>query len=501
MASTSSPPRALHGSQQPRVLHRPKYATEQHAVEAIELARSVGLFLDPWQELSVRVTLAERDDGLYAASEVGQLVARQNGKGGWLEAVVLDGLFLVQDPLTLWTAHQFKTSGEAFLRIRDWIDGSDELRRRVKRINASHGEEGIELLPQYGGARLRFVARSKSSGRGFSPQRVIWDEAQELSRMAIRAMFFAMRAQRNKQSIYTGTVPDEEVNHPEHFTSLRDRGRAGKGSRFAWMEWSPKGSDDPETAERIIAHELGERRHWVASNPGLGYRITEQSIADDFQALGTSDPGGFAREALSVWPTLPDAEEEGPLDLDRWAAQRDGTAKKPKGAVVLVVDVAPDRSRASIGVAGAARGGRVLLLSRSGAGTGWVLAELRKLLTKREVAEVALHGSSQAGALLPDVRQLCEELGVELHQLTTTELGQACAAFITGVNEEDRFRHVGQPELDGAVGNARTRFYGEAELWDRKDRTGPSITELVAVSAAAHRYAELEDYDVADSVG
>lgn len=485
----------MRGSQRPRVLHRPDFASEDHALEAIELGRAAGVTLDPWQEFSVKVALAEREDGLYAASEVAQLVARQNGKGGWLEVVALDGLFLVCDPLTLWTAHQFKTSQEAFLRIKDLIDGCDDLRRRIKKVSSSHGEEGFEVLPQYGGGRLRFLARSKSSGRGFSPQRVFWDEAQELSAMAIRAMFFAMRAQPNKQSIYTGTVPDDEVNHPEHFTKLRDRGRAGKGSRLAWMEWSPAGSEDPATAARIVADELGEVRHWKASNPGMGYRLTEQSIRDDYEALGTTDPQGFAREALSVWPTTPDAEEDGPLDLDRWADLRDPAAKKPRGGVVVVVDVAPDRSRASVGVAGAARGGRVLLLSRSGAGTGWVVGYLEKLSRKRDVAEVALYPGGQAGALLPDLL----EADIAVQKLTLTELGQACAAFITGVNEEARFVHVGQDELDAAVRNARTVTRGEAELWDRKDYQ-IDISPLVAVSAAAYRYALLGNYDVMDSV-
>jgi phage terminase large subunit-like protein len=97
----------------------------------------------------------------------------------------------------------------------------------VKRINNSHGEEGIEL---HGGQRLRFLARSKSSGRGFSPQRIIFDEAQELPKVATEAMLPSMRAQRNRQAIYTGTVPGPEINNPDHWTRLRDRGRAGRPS-------------------------------------------------------------------------------------------------------------------------------------------------------------------------------------------------------------------------------------------------------------------------------
>jgi phage terminase large subunit-like protein len=233
---------ALRGSQRPRVLTRPDFVSEDAGVEAIELAESVGLRLDPWQKTIVRVILAEDRRGLYAAREVGYLVSRQNGKGAALEAVALHGMFLVGDPLTLWTAHQFKTSSEAFLRMKGWIDGSDDLRRHVRRVVSAHGEEGFEL---HNGVRLRFLARSKSSGRGFSPQRIIFDEAQELAKVAAEAMLPSMRAQRNRQAIYTGTVPGPEINNPEHWRRVRDRGRAGGEGRLAWLEWTPKGSDDP----------------------------------------------------------------------------------------------------------------------------------------------------------------------------------------------------------------------------------------------------------------
>ncbi len=137
---TTLPRAARTGSQTPRVLTRPAFASEAAGLEAVELAESVGLHLDPWQQLIVKVALAEDESGRYAASEVGYLVARQNGKGAALEAIVLHGMFLVGDPLTLWTAHQFKTSSEAFLRVRGWIDLHDG-----PRIEITHPEQ-IEVL-------------------------------------------------------------------------------------------------------------------------------------------------------------------------------------------------------------------------------------------------------------------------------------------------------------------------------------------------------------------
>ena len=49
----------------------------------------VGKPLDPWQQLMVMDTFGLRPDGYWAAFECVGLVPRQNGKGGYTEAVEL----------------------------------------------------------------------------------------------------------------------------------------------------------------------------------------------------------------------------------------------------------------------------------------------------------------------------------------------------------------------------------------------------------------------------
>ena len=124
-----------------------------------------GTELDPWQRLVLRDGLGEREDGSWAAFEVAMILARQNGKNVVFEARELAGLFLLQEKLILHTAHQYKTAQEAYRRIADIVTNYDWFRRKVKRIVRTNGEEAIELTS---GARLRFIARSKSSGRGFT---------------------------------------------------------------------------------------------------------------------------------------------------------------------------------------------------------------------------------------------------------------------------------------------------------------------------------------------
>ena len=479
----------LEGLQRPRVEHRPPWVSEDAAVEAIELAASAGLVLDPWQQTVVRAALAERSDGSWAASEVGFLVARQNGKGGALEAIVLHGLFLVGDPLTLWTAHQFKTTAEAFLRIRGWVDGSDDLRRLVARVTTANGDEGIELRS---GPRLRFVARSKSSGRGFSPQRVIFDEAQELSTLAVEAMLMATSAQPNRQTIYTGTVPGPE-NNAEHWTSLRDRGRQSRSSRLAWLEWTPRGSDDPKHAAAL---DLDDRRVWAASNPALGYRISEETVASERETLVAS-PESFARERLSVWPTLEGGS--GVISAASWRACR--SAPEPVSApVVLAVDTTLDRSQSVLVACGTRVDGLPQLeVIDSRPGTGWVAARAAEVAVRNpDVADLVVDGRAASKSLLPDIEAALAdaEVDVAVSVTSTSDVAEGCGQVFDAI-VAGRLRHLGDPLLDAAVSAAVQRSIGDgAWAWSRRNG-GPAVTPLIAATLAYWRWRALavDPYD------
>lgn len=479
----------LRGNQAPRLLHRPPFTTEASGLEAIELMDVAGMPLFPWQALSVRVALAEREDGLWAAREFGELVARQQGKGGVLESICLHGMVLMKLRLQLWTSHQFKTSSESFLRMKALFDNSDWLRKRVWKIDESHGEEGIKLYGPPGReltepVRLRFLARSKSSGRGFSPQRVFWDESQELSPWAHRAMKNSTRAQVNPQHIYTGTVPDELVSYPEHWTRMRDRGRSKSGRRFAWMEFTPEGSDVPETAAKL---DIYDREHWRAAAPSMGYLegSTEEAMLEDIEE---SDDAGVRIEILSIWPTLDPDGGGSVLDTAAWKKSARPKAKMPEGPVVLYVDVRPDGKRGYIGLAAEGRSkNKVLLLVRRFDDVDAIVPYLKKQLEKRDVHAVRLHPQSQAGALIPDL----VDAGVDYEPMNSTELGQACAKFIRGVRKR-RYLHVDQAELNDAVKAADIKVVGEAKRWVRGEGDDVDLSPLYAASGAAYAYAQVD---------
>jgi phage terminase large subunit-like protein len=76
----------VQGHQRPRVCLVPEITGWDTAEIALEICELAGLDLDPWQQFLLTSSLGEREDGKWAAFEVGVVVPRQNGKGGTLEA-------------------------------------------------------------------------------------------------------------------------------------------------------------------------------------------------------------------------------------------------------------------------------------------------------------------------------------------------------------------------------------------------------------------------------
>jgi phage terminase large subunit-like protein len=271
----------LLGDQEPRICSLPAYDKEDSGIRAVTLAGMAGLRLDPWQRLVIEAGLRRRG-GRWAAFEVALIVARQNGKGSVLEALELAALFLLPDVrLILHSAHEFKTAAEAFLRIRSLVEDHPEFDRQVSRVRTAAGAEAIELKD---GKRLRFVARSSGSGRGFTSDLVILDEAYKLGDQEMSALLPTLSARPDPQVWYTSTAGDPGSTQ---LGRVRERGIAGADQSLAFMEWSV----DPG------AYDPASPRDWARANPGLGIRISPEYVEREMAALG---PDAFARERLSV---------------------------------------------------------------------------------------------------------------------------------------------------------------------------------------------------------
>lgn len=459
MSTSSMTSVPLVGVQRPRVEHVPDYVSSA-GQEAVEFCDSIGLHLDPWQRHVITESLGERRDGQWAAFEVGLLVPRQNGKGSCLEARELAGMFLFGEQLILHSAHEFKTAAEAFRRVLFHVENNRDLRKRVRKIRTSHGEEGIELTT---GARLRFVARSTGSGRGFTGDTVILDEAYNLSSEGMSALLPTLSARPNPQIWYTSSAG---MATSDQLRRVRERGLAGEGKRLAFFEWSSPADVD-----------LDSREAWAQANPALGIRITEEFVESERDAM---DDLGFSRERLGIWF---DPSAQMVIDGRKWAAIADPTSKTT-GSLVFAVDATPDRSGAAIAVAGRREDGLghvEVVESRGMNGTSWVLPRLEELYKRWKPQALVLDPASAAGAWLPAL----QERGIEPVLVTGREMAQACGALYEDVVENSAFRHLDQPQLNAALSGARKRPVGDAWAWHRRD-SGVDISPLVAVTLAWH---------------
>jgi phage terminase large subunit-like protein len=250
------------------------------------LAASAALELDPWQQdvlVDGMATLGED----WAADEMGLVVPRQNGKTVPLVIRALWGPTLGGEKLALFTSHQFKTCREAFLLAKSLCE-TPALQRFEPRVSVSHGKEGISFA---NGSRLLFIARSRTSGRGFSPDSVILDEAFELDDMALAALKPALAAARAPQLWYASSAPHETSTV---LRRLAIKGRTGEARRLTYLEWSAPDGVAPDDVES-----------WALSNPGFGHRIEPGFIASELDSLDARD---FERERLGRWDAEVGAE-------------------------------------------------------------------------------------------------------------------------------------------------------------------------------------------------
>lgn len=474
------------GSQVPRYRLVPR-ATSSAGTEAVELAASAGLVLEPHQAHVLEGALGERQDGRWAAFEVGVVEPRQNGKGAIITARELAGLYLFGEELQTHTAHRFDTCLEGFRRIREYIEGSADLSRRLRKITEAHGQESIELSNPT--QRLIFKARSKGSGRGFSGDAVYLDEAFWL--LDLGAMLPTMSARPNPQLWYLSSAPLPRVES-DVLRRLCRRGRDGAEGRttpqrLAYFEWS---TSVEETASRqewedSIADLLDDRGAWAEANPGIGHRITEEFIQSERDAMTDED---FARERLGLYPEVAEVVEAA-IDESDWRACS-SPRSKPADPVTFAFEVSVDRRWAVIASAGAASvGGVHVELVDNRRQTGWVVDRLVELRDRHRPAAIICNPSGPAGGLLPECERRGLAVGVPdpakpgtVKAVTGRDYTQACAGAYDAITEH-RWRHLDQAALNMAVGGAVKRPVGDAWVFDRDAAT--DISPLLAVALAA----------------
>lgn len=470
--------------------------------EVADVATLAGLEPDENQQWILDQTFGYLPDGRPAAFEVDLIAPRQNIKTASIIMIELGWLYITEEPLIIHSAHELDATEEAFIDLRGRIEDTPKL---AKFLDPSKGEKdhpgiftgnGSWEIHLLGGTRLKYKARTKNAGRALTADKLVLDE------------FFAAQASM-VGSLYPTltTIPDAQVVtassagkiDSELLREHRHRGRNGLSPRQFYAEWgdvdawSGCKAKACDHAKNTVGCALDDEARWARIMPAWGTRVFPETIRAMRDAM---PPAEFAREFMVWWDDPAGGDQGGAIDIAKWGGLVNPKAKSPKTATV-VLDVAPDRKKSSIGVAGAGRKGRTLLMSLTRGGTRWVVPKLIDLMEKQSIEEVALHPGTQAAVLIPALR----EAGIDFYKLTTGEVAQGCAWMLEQMEQpKPKIEHVGQPELDKAVANAITRMpgSGEYEIWDRRDRS-VDITAVYATSTAGYRWSLQDNYDVEDS--
>lgn len=436
---------------------------------------AMGVEFDAWQHGIGSVALGKRKDGKYAATVGGVVLSipRQVGKT-FLVGMIIIALCILFPKLTvLWTAHRTRTSTMTFKTMQGMVR-KKKIRvhlapERNDGIRSTNGEQEIRFK---NGSVIMFGAREAGFGRGFDAVDVeVFDEGQILSEKALEDMVPATNASRQASGallFFMGTPP-RPSDPGEEFTNRRAKALEGKTRNMVYVEFSADDDADPD-----------DKDQWRKANPSFPSRTPVESMERMREQL--TDDDSFRREALGIWDAAGTPEV---IDAASWGRVRD-PASMPVERLTLAIDVAPDRSVASVSLAGLRADGLWHVeLDEQKRGVEWVPAWVKSRAEKNRLHAVVV---DEMTGLVEERRGRNYLVGtdviVTLAAAEGRDMAVACGRFFDGVMEASpKLRHTDQPQLNVALSVARKRPLAGAWAWNRKDAES-DITPIVSATLA-----------------
>lgn len=448
----------LAGLQEPTFSWGPDGDTT-HAEGAIEVATLLGLTPDPWQEHVLRTWMRTDASGRWAAGRWAVTVPRQNGKNALVEIIELYCASILGLRI-LHTAHETKTATKAFNRVLSFFE-SRHMEDRVKSVYRGRGEQAVRL---HNGGSIEFIARTKNSGRGFTVDMLVFDEAQEFDEDAQAALLPTISAAPSGDPVQVilGTPPGE-TGHGEVFQRMHALAHEQIDPRLAWCEWAVTG--DVDTADREL---------WAMTNPAMGGRLLESTIEDEF---GSFSREYFARERLGMWSS---DKQLSVIPEQDWLECLVSEAPDERISAIGL-DMNPERTTVAIAVAVKTEAGTHVELARIEEPdstielVNWISQRVRRRVP------VVMDAYSPARSLEPGLKQK----KARAFALSGNELMQACGGFYDAVIQDKTVTHIGQEQLDASLAGAKRHAIGDAGgwKWSRKELES-DLTPIMAVTCA-----------------
>jgi phage terminase large subunit-like protein len=416
----------------------------------------------PWQSRVANVAYEiDPATGLPAYREIRVTVPRQSGKTSLILVAEVDRCMNWGPANHVLYAAQDRNNSRA-----KWEEQSELLSRTPLAgvFDVTRGS-GRERMLWRSGSFIGITASGEASGHGQTLDMGVIDEAfAQSDERLVQAFRPAMMTRPTAQLWIISTMGTQEsVFLHDRVDDGRARVEAGERSGVAYFEWSAGDDDDPD-----------DPKTWWGCMPALGRTVTEEVIQADHDAMA---PDEFARAYLNRRTVAGSPV----IDAALWQSSRDPTSQVA-GMPCFALDVTPDRSWASIAVAGWRPDRRVHLeVVEHRPGTDWVAGRLAELDARWSPWPVVIDPGSPAGSLLIDLAAL----GVRTETLSARDYAAACGQFYDAViSAVPVIAHLDQPVLNVAVAGARKRVLGDAWAWARK--VGADVSPLVAVTLARY---------------
>nr|WP_269211954.1 terminase large subunit [Zhihengliuella flava] len=446
---------------------------------------------DPWQQTVLKSWMRRTCHDKWAATIWGLSVPRQNGKNGALEVFELFAMAILGLKI-LHTAHEVKTARKAFRRLKQFFGETKndknatypELNALVKEIRNTNGQEAIEL---HNGGLVEFVARSKGSGRGYTSDVLVLDEAQDLQEAELQALKPAISSAPSGQpvTIYMGTPPEGLEEKGEPFVRIRSSALKGKSKRTAYLEWSPAGDIDkmkPDEMARFAA----DKANWAEANPALGIRMFEDTIDDELTSFSAAS---FLRERLNMWPQSRDGSKAFSMESWNELLLEEVPVDWPLAAIGL--DMNPERTRVTMAAAVFAPDDCFHLELIDDVSTDDQPVDL-STMSERQIADWLWRRCKKRVPIVMDafspIRSLEASLkrkGMRVYVLGAAEFSQACGMLDDSVHRFRSISHFGQEQLDDSIEGTTKEKFGKAGAF-KFNRTDFSVdlTPTMATTCA-----------------
>jgi phage terminase large subunit-like protein len=474
----------LGGVQTPRI-HSKLNDLPSKGQEMIDFATELGINLMEWQKFVCIHGHKVRADGRWAHSELGLIMARQQGKSTLMMLRILTGMFVWGEGLQLASAHRLTTSLETFRQIVALMEANPKLEKEVKKIRWQHGAEEIELF----GNRRFVVKAANNAARGLSkPETIHLDELREYKdEDAWSSMRYSMMAAKNPQVWIYSSAGDQ---HSVILNKLRERAlvSATTNDPIGWFEWSA----EPDAPILLPSGEM----NWPAfaqANPSLGITIHP----DNLKAVINDPPDIVRTEVLAQWvDTINSA-----IDAQKWGlCQTDPIPLDPEKETWFGLDLSPDRKFGALVATQKLPGEKfnlVLLHTWSNDYSINDLAvanDIAPYVRKYNVQTVAYSkrtAQAVASRLVP--------AGIPITDMDGAIYAESCDRWLGAINSH-RLQHGGQDELTQQTLSAAKLPYGDGSWIIGRRASRVAVCAAVASSLATY-FATQQETEIDIQVG